>query len=102
MYTIIIIIIILLVIYFLNQNDIEHASFLDGLYVPEDPEQYDVIDVRARYRGILGVKPNLLIDKNDQIKKITFAPPKPGLGETKCVPTECPYWFNNVYCWKCT
>ena len=101
MYTIIIIIIIF-IIYLIYQYNIEHASFLlDGLYVPEDPEQYDVIDVRSRYRGILGVKPNLLIDKNDQIKKITYAPPLPGVGETKCLPTECPYWFNNVYCWRC-
>lgn len=103
MQILIIIIIILIIIYCFNYNKIEHAAFaLDGLYLPEDPEQYDVLDIRSRYRGILGVKPHLLIDKNDQIKKITYAPPKPGVGERQCKLSECPVWFNNVYCWRCS
>jgi len=100
---IIIIIIVLLLIYYFNYNQIENAAFvLDGLYLPEDPEQYNLLDLRTRYRGILGVKPNLLIDKNDQIKKLTYAPPKPGLGETKCYLTECPVPIAEVYCWRCS
>jgi len=103
MQILIIIIIILFIIYSFNNYQTEHAAFaLDGLYLPDDPEQYDLFDIRSRYRGILGVKPNLLIDKNDQIKKITFSSPKPGLGETNCRLGECPVWFNNVYCWTCT
>ncbi|ARF12680.1 hypothetical protein Klosneuvirus_15_11 [Klosneuvirus KNV1] len=102
MQILIIIIIVLLIIYYFKDKT-EHAAFgLDGLYLPEDPEQYNILNLKSGYRGILAVKPHLLIDKNDQVKKILFAPPKPGLGETKCYLTTCPVPFSGVYCWNCT
>lgn len=97
------VLIIILVIYLFYYNNVEHAAFLlDGLYLPDDPERYDVIDIRSRYRGILGVKPNLKINKNGQIEKITYTKPKPELGETKCNQVICPSWFSHVHCWKCS
>lgn len=97
-----IIIIILLILFCFNINKTEHAAFgLDGLSLPEDPEKYDILDLKAGYRGILAIKPHLLIDKNDQVKKILYAPPKPGLGETRCFLSECPVPFQGVYCWTC-
>lgn len=100
---IIIIIVIILFILYYNNNYTEHAAFvLDGLYLPDDPEKYDIIDIRARYRGILGVKPHLRFDKTGQIERILYAPPKPELGETKCVLFKCPAWISQVACWKCT
>lgn len=73
---------------------------LDALHIPENPVDLNEIDVRRYYRTI-GIDKHAKLDKYNNIEKILYGKPKPEMGETRCFPVNCPYWINNIVCWKC-
>lgn len=73
---------------------------LDILNIPQYPEIYNEYEFN-RYIRLVGIVYNIRLTKFNTVKEITYATPKPGLGERQCYKVKCPYWFDNVVCWRC-
>ena len=93
---------IILFIWFTFYNkQIEGAGFaLDGLYIPQNPERLNEINIRSRYR-VVGIDKYVKLDKFDRVDKILYSKPQPDKGETRCYRVNCPNWLETVGCWKC-
>jgi len=101
------IIIITLILYYWLYNKKEHIEHLlldgdprDEIIIPYDPEVINDINMWGFYR-LIGIIVHYRVDKFNRILRLSFKPPLPDQGETKCTRVTCPLWFSNVACWKC-
>ena len=94
-------VIIVLIIYLLARDRTERFRInLDPLYIPVNPILFNDVEIR-RFARTVGIKRHLKINKNGRIESITFSPPKPELGETKCSKQECDPQYQLDVCWHC-
>ena len=104
MCTIYIILLFVLVIsfYILSNNKvIKGEGFsLDTLRIPVNPVAFNEIAVR-NYVRIIGIDKHVKLDKYNNVEKILFKQPTPESGETYCKRVICPYYLENIACWKC-
>lgn len=99
----IVIILILILTQINNSKKVKIDKFddpLDMLVIPEYPELYNEIDIKKFIR-LVTIEYNLVLDKFNRIKRVTYKKPLPELGETTCYRIKCPAWFENILCWKC-
>jgi hypothetical protein len=97
----IIILIVLAIGFLLKSDNVERFRFnLDPLYIPVNPIPFNDVQVR-RFARTVGIKRHLKINKNGRIESITYSPPKPELGETKCYIKECQPQYQLDVCWHC-
>lgn len=97
----IIAILLIIIFIFYKSTNKEHAAFqLDGLYIPDNPLPNNEANAQ-RFIRIVGIEYHIKMDKYDRAERITYKPPKPEIGETKCVRTKCPAWYTGVVCWRC-
>jgi len=95
-----IITILISLFFFINNSDINYEMFNDSLQIPDNGYTINEINT-GKYNRLSGIEKHVKIDKYDRIEKITYQKPQKELGETECNKVNCPYWLNEVICWKC-
>ena len=100
-YVIIILIILIILLANKTHKNLEKADFRDDLYIPENPESYVSPSNSSRLNRIVGITPNIELDKFNIIREFSFKKVLPNQGQKKCYRVKCKPWYQKIRCMKC-